>query len=79
MTENERLANRNSDSGGASRSDASAVLEPWVVRLLACPVDRGTVRLDRGELVCTRCRRRYAVQDGIPIMIPDQAKTEQKF
>jgi uncharacterized protein len=79
MAETEQLANRKFESGGAAPTDAPAALEPWVVSLLACPLDRGTVRLDGSELVCTRCRRRYTVQDGIPNMLPDQAKSEQKF
>ena len=79
MTESEQSEVLKSDSRGATPSDASVVLESWVVSLLACPVDRGAVRLDGSELVCNRCGRRYSVRGGIPQMVPEQAKTEQEF
>ncbi len=76
MSNNEQLAEQKRASGGASPDSVPAALEPWVVSLLACPVDRSEVRLDGSELVCNRCGRRYPVQDGIPNMLPDQAKSE---
>ena len=62
-----------------SETGAAAALEPWVVELLACPVDRGGVRLDQTELVCIQCGRRYPVLSGIPRMVADQDAGEQKF
>jgi uncharacterized protein YbaR (Trm112 family) len=59
--------------------DVAAALEPWVVELLGCPVDQGTVRLAGNELVCEECGRHYPVRAGIPFMRPDQARSEQKF
>jgi uncharacterized protein YbaR (Trm112 family) len=59
--------------------DDVAALEPWVVELLGCPVDQGTVRLAGNELVCEVCGRHYPVRPGIPCMLPDQARSEQKF
>ena len=60
-------------------SDAGIGLEPWLIRLLACPVDLGQVRLVENELVCDTCGRRYRIRDGIPVMIPADLETERKF
>jgi len=67
---------------GACEDDSdgdSAAVEPWVIDLLACPVDRNPVQLDKAELVCVQCGRRYPVLAGIPRMVPDQVIGEQKF
>jgi uncharacterized protein len=42
--------------------------------ILACPVCKTSVRLEGDELVCDTCKRRYPVEDGIPIMLVDDAK-----
>ena len=47
--------------------------------ILACPApDHGAVEPDlaTGEIVCTVCRRRYPVRDGIPVMLIDEARTD---
>ena len=59
--------------------EVAAAVEPWIIELLGCPVDQGTVRLVESELVCEECGRRYPVRAGIPRMLPDQARSEQKF
>ena len=62
-----------SEDGGGT-APAVAAVDPWLAALLACPVDRGTVRADGGTLVCDICGRRYPVKDGIPAMIADDAE-----
>ena len=45
--------------------------------ILACPKCKGELEHRTApveELVCHRCRLRYAVDDGIPIMLIDEAK-----
>ncbi len=42
--------------------------------ILACPVCKTAVRLDGDVLVCDTCKRRYPVEDGIPIMLVDDEK-----
>lgn len=42
--------------------------------ILACPVCKTPVRLDGESLACDTCGRRYPVEDGIPIMLVDDAK-----
>ena len=50
-------------------------LDPRLLAVLACPVDKGPLYYlgDDGGLYNPRSHRRYAVRDGIPVMLPDQA------
>ena len=51
-------------------------LDPRLVAVLACPVDKGPLYYlgDEGGLYNPRLRRRYLVRDGIPVMLPDEAE-----
>ena len=51
-------------------------LAPQLLEILVCPKCRGGLdyRPAESELVCHACRLRYAVRDGIPIMLIDEAK-----
>ena len=53
-------------------------LAPDVLKILACPKCKGTLehRTAPDEtLTCQRCRLIYAVEDDIPIMLIDEAKS----
>ena len=45
-----------------------------LVKILACPACKADVELRKEEVICTRCRRRYPIRDGIPIMLIEEAK-----
>ena len=51
-------------------------LDPQLLEILACPVDKGPLYYfaDEDSLYNPRLRRRYAVRDDIPIMLPDEAE-----
>jgi uncharacterized protein YbaR (Trm112 family) len=50
-------------------------LDPRLLAVLACPVDKGPLYYlgDEGGLYNPRLHRRYVVQNGIPVMLPDEA------
>ena len=50
-------------------------LDPRLLAVLACPVDKGPLYYlgDDDGLYNPRLRRRYVVRDGIPVMLPDEA------
>lgn len=52
-------------------------LDPLLLEILACPEDRGPLLYleDEDALYNPRLRRRYAIRDGIPIMLIDEAET----
>lgn len=48
-----------------------------LLTMLVCPKCKGPLeyRRDPEQLVCQACRLIYAVEDDIPIMLIDEAKT----
>jgi len=50
-------------------------LDPRLLAVLACPVDKGPLYYlgDEKGLYNPRLRRRYEVRDGIPVMLPDES------
>ena len=56
---------------------ATAALDPRLLEILVCPVTHGTLDYDRqkGELVSQSARLAYPIRDGVPIMLPEEART----
>ena len=52
-------------------------LDKLLLDILACPEDRGPLYYfeDEDALYNPRLHRRYAIRDGIPIMLIDEAET----
>ncbi len=52
-------------------------LDPRLLEILACPDDKGPLLYFEDEdcLYNPRLRRRYAVSDGIPVMLVDEAES----
>lgn len=50
-------------------------LAPELLEILVCPKCKGDLeyRTEPESLVCHSCRLVYAVEDGIPIMLVDEA------
>ncbi len=42
--------------------------------ILACPAGKAVVELKDEKIVCTKCKRRYPIKDGIPVMLIDEAE-----
>ncbi|MCE2565061.1 Trm112 family protein [Komagataeibacter sp. FNDCF1] len=51
-------------------------LDPRLLSILVCPVTKGPLIYDReaGELISKRAGLAFPVRDGIPIMLPDEAR-----
>lgn len=58
--------------------EGGVAIDPELLKILACPVCRTEVRLteDGQGLLCSSCRRRYAIVDDIPIMLAEEASIE---
>jgi uncharacterized protein len=52
----------------------SHVIRKELLDILACPVCKTPVRLEDDRLVCDSCKRRYRIDDGIPVMLPEEAE-----
>ena len=48
------------------------VIDPNLLQILVCPLDKQPVRVQDQALVCTVCGRVYPVLDGIPNMLVDE-------
>jgi uncharacterized protein len=51
-------------------------LDPLLKEILACPQCKGSLefREDHGEIHCRKCRLVYSIQDGIPVMLIEEAR-----
>lgn len=58
------------------REPGKAQVDPKLLELLACPLTKGPLVWDgeHGELVSRLARLAYPVRDGIPIMLPSEAR-----
>ena len=58
------------------RGQNGRTVDPKLLELLACPLTKGPLSWDpeRGELVSRAARLAYPVRDGIPIMLPSEAR-----
>lgn len=47
-----------------------------ILDILVCPVCKGPLvhQRDRSELICSPCRLAYPIKDGIPVMLPEEAR-----
>jgi uncharacterized protein YbaR (Trm112 family) len=52
-------------------------IDPRLLEILVCPLTRGPLEYDaaRQELVSRSARLAYPIRDGIPIMLPEEART----
>jgi hypothetical protein len=53
-----------------------STLDPRLLEILACPVTKGPLKLDaeKQELISEKAGLAYPIRDGIPIMLPDEAR-----
>jgi uncharacterized protein YbaR (Trm112 family) len=54
----------------------TAEVDPRLLEILVCPVTRGPLEYDRGkgELFSRSARLAYPIRDGVPIMLPEEAR-----
>jgi uncharacterized protein YbaR (Trm112 family) len=54
-------------------------MDKRLLELLVCPICKGPLRSSGSgnslELICRPDRLAYAVRDGIPLMLPEEART----
>jgi len=57
-------------------ADAPVPVDPRLLEILVCPITKGPLEYDRAanELISRSARRAYPIRDGIPIMLPDEAR-----
>jgi uncharacterized protein YbaR (Trm112 family) len=55
---------------------AAGVIDPRLLEILVCPLTKTTLEYDveRQELVSRAAKLAYPIRDGIPIMLPEEAR-----
>jgi uncharacterized protein YbaR (Trm112 family) len=58
------------------RSSEPLRVDPRLLEILVCPVTKTTLEYDaeRQELISRAARLAYPIRDGIPIMLPEEAR-----
>ncbi len=58
-------------------ADRETPIDRKLLELLVCPLTKGPLTYDRekSELISKKARLAYPVRDGIPIMLPSEART----
>jgi hypothetical protein len=56
--------------------DSRSRVDPRLLEILVCPVTRAELTYDpvRQELVSRAARLAYPIRDGVPIMLPEEAR-----
>ena len=54
----------------------SQEIDPRLLEVLVCPVTHGALVYDRdkGELISRSARLAYPIRDGVPLMLPEEAR-----
>jgi uncharacterized protein len=58
-------------------SNIGGEIDPKLLEILVCPMTKGPLEYDRskGELISRKAGLAYPVRDGIPIMLPGEARS----
>jgi uncharacterized protein YbaR (Trm112 family) len=53
-----------------------STVDPKLLEILVCPLTKGSLEYDaaRQELISRKARLAYPIRDGIPIMLPEEAR-----
>lgn len=59
-----------------AEAQPSVEVDPRLLEILVCPVTHGTLEYDRAkaELVSRSAKLAYPIRDGVPIMLPEEAR-----
>ncbi len=54
----------------------SGLVDPKLIELLVCPLTKSVLTYDRqnAELISRAARLAYPIRDGVPVMLPDEAR-----
>ena len=71
----DRAAGRG-ETGKAIQEEARGEVDPKLLEMLACPLTKAPLHWNAraGELVSRAARLAYPVRDGVPIMLPSEAR-----
>ncbi len=59
-----------------SIESSAGTVDPKLLEILVCPVTKGPLEYDPAnqELISRKAKLAYPIRDGIPIMLPEEAR-----
>ena len=65
-----------SETPAAVPAASDLEIDPRLLEILVCPVTHGPLEYDRAkaELISRSARLAYPIRDGVPIMLPEEAR-----
>jgi len=65
----------NADAAASSAPEPTRI-DPRLLEILVCPLTKTTLEYDRlrQELISRSAKLAYPIRDGIPIMLPEEAR-----
>lgn len=56
---------------------ARGEIDPRLLEVLVCPVTHGALEYDRSaqELISRSAKLAYPIRDGVPVMLPEEARS----
>jgi len=67
------MSDETPETGG---QQADSAVDPKLLEILVCPLTKGPLDYDAKaqELISRQAKLAYPIRDGIPIMLPDEAR-----
>ena len=74
------MSDESSPAQKRSTRDEVKEVDPRLLEILVCPVTKGPLTYDRAaqELISQSAKLAYPIRDGIPIMLPDEARRTEE-
>jgi uncharacterized protein YbaR (Trm112 family) len=70
------MENTVADESSKAASSEPTRIDPRLLEILVCPLTKSTLEYDaaRQELISRPAHLAYPIRDGIPIMLPEEAR-----
>ena len=64
------------DQTPASETTGPLAIDPKLLEILVCPLTKGPLEYDKAaqELISRQAKLAYPIRDGIPVMLPEEAR-----
>jgi uncharacterized protein YbaR (Trm112 family) len=64
------------ESAMTGEAETTTRIDPKLLEILVCPLTKATLEYDasRQELISRAAKLAYPIRDGIPIMLPEEAR-----
>ncbi|MFT0891312.1 Trm112 family protein [Pseudochelatococcus sp. G4_1912] len=70
------MTNENAGIGSSTDAEPANRIDPKLLELLVCPLTKAPLEYDqqKQELISRQAKLAYPIRDGIPIMLPEEAR-----